>query len=109
MIFNLLGTPPEDEIENLEREDAKRYIKCFAARPGDGIPRKFPHVEKAACELLEKMLKFNPRERIKVDAALDDKLFAVADQGSAIRDPAKEKTAKRMISLEFEKEPDLDE
>merc|ERR1711898_6265 len=37
VIFNLLGTPPDEEIEVLEREDAKRYIKCFQAREGSGL------------------------------------------------------------------------
>jgi len=107
MIFNLLGTPPEAEIEMLERDDAKRYIKCFAARKGDGIQSKFPHVEQPACELLEKMLQFNPLRRIKVAEALDAPLFASG--ANAIRDKTKETSATKMVTLEFEKEPDLDE
>lgn len=106
MIFNLIGTPPEATIEELEREDAKKYIKCFAARKGDGIESKFPHVQKSACALLEKMLKFNPRERIKVNQALEDPIFMEAP---AIRDVNKETSAASMVTLEFEKEPDLDE
>jgi mitogen-activated protein kinase 1/3 len=107
MIFNLLGTPPEDDIERLEREDAKRYIKCFAARQGDGIQSKFPHVDKTSCDLLEKMLQFNPKQRIIVDQALDDPIFVV--QPAPIRDISKEKCASKMVTLEFEKELDLDE
>merc|ERR1719359_2522889 len=44
MIFNLLGTPSEAEINCLEREDAKRYIKCFADREGTGLAEKFSRV-----------------------------------------------------------------
>jgi mitogen-activated protein kinase 1/3 len=102
MIFNLLGTPPKADIEQLEREDAKRYIKCFAPRTGDGLPSKFPHVDPHAIELLNKMLKFNPRDRIAVGQALEDLLF------SEMRDVAKERTAAGFITLEFEKEPDMD-
>jgi len=106
MIFNLLGTPPEADTELLEREDAKRYIKCFAARKGEGLPSKFPHVDPTSCELLDLMLRFNPRDRIVVDQALDHRLFTE----SGIRDTTKE-TARvgGLVTLEFEKEPDLDE
>jgi mitogen-activated protein kinase 1/3 len=104
MIFNLLGTPPEADVEQLERDDAKRYIKCFAAREGSGVQKKFPNVEPGMCSLLEAMLKFNPRDRVNVDNALDDPCFAT------IRDKSKELTRKEgIVTLDFEKEPDLDE
>merc|ERR1719148_150888 len=31
MIFNLLGTPADGDVDMLEREDAKKYMRCFAA------------------------------------------------------------------------------
>uniref|UniRef100_A0A7S0FM43 Mitogen-activated protein kinase n=1 Tax=Pyrodinium bahamense TaxID=73915 RepID=A0A7S0FM43_9DINO len=103
MIFNLLGTPSERDIEQLERDDAKRYIRCFAKRPGEGLRSKFPHVDVDSNDILDRMLRFNPRERLPVTSALDHKLF------QDIRDAHKETTAPSFISLEFEKEPDLDE
>lgn len=66
MIFNLLGTPTEADINLLEREDARRYIRCFAARDGDGIKSKFPDVDDDCCDILDKMLRFNPAMRISV-------------------------------------------
>jgi mitogen-activated protein kinase 1/3 len=106
MIFNLLGTPPEADTELLEREDAKRYIKCFAARKGEGLPSKFPHVDPTSCELLDLMLRFNPKDRIAVHQALDHRLFTE----SGIRDASKETSrVGGLVTLEFEKEPDLDE
>lgn len=109
MIFNLLGTPPEADIEKLERDDAKRYIKCFAARKGEGIKSKFGHVQDQSCSLLEDMLQFNPRDRVTVDKALEHNLFGGVGEDPAIRDRAKETSATKQISLSFEKEPDLDE
>eukprot|EP00441_Pelagodinium_beii_P041491 CAMPEP_0197647422 /NCGR_PEP_ID=MMETSP1338-20131121/25290_1 /TAXON_ID=43686 ORGANISM="Pelagodinium beii, Strain RCC1491" /NCGR_SAMPLE_ID=MMETSP1338 /ASSEMBLY_ACC=CAM_ASM_000754 /LENGTH=425 /DNA_ID=CAMNT_0043221209 /DNA_START=60 /DNA_END=1337 /DNA_ORIENTATION=- len=103
MIFNLLGTPSEDDCAALERQDAKRYIGCFAAREGDGLSSKFPHVDSASLDILSKMLKFTPGKRISVTQALEHVLF------QDIRDKAKETSATSLISLEFEKEPDLDE
>jgi len=110
MIFNLLGTPPETDIEQLEREDARRYLKCFAARQGEGMTKKFPHVDSSQCELLEMMLKFNPVQRVTVDQALDHRIFGQGADGSpAIRNKEREICAKEFVTLEFEKEPDLDD
>eukprot|EP00928_Gymnodinium_smaydae_P014031 TRINITY_DN1508_c0_g1_i1.p1 TRINITY_DN1508_c0_g1~~TRINITY_DN1508_c0_g1_i1.p1 ORF type:complete len:498 (+),score=131.85 TRINITY_DN1508_c0_g1_i1:112-1605(+) len=103
MIFNLLGTPAEADIEALERDDAKRYICCFAKRTGDGLRKKFPNVEENSVNLLDGMLKFNARQRITVEKALSHVLF------NDIRDPSQEKVAQSHVNLEFEKEPDLSE
>lgn len=103
MIFNLLGTPTEGDIELLERDDAKRYIRCFAPREGDGLRAKFPLVDLDSIDIMDKMLRFNPASRISVQTALEHNLFA------DIREPTKESTAATFITLEFEKEPDLDE
>lgn len=103
MIFNLLGTPPEADISQLEREDARRYLNCFAKRDGEGLATKFPHVAPESIDILNGMLRFNPRDRMSVTGALEHPLF------TDIRDAAKESTATDMITLDFEKEPDLDE
>eukprot|EP00913_Durusdinium_trenchii_P001264 g1165.t1 len=86
MIFNLLGTPGEPDIEQLEREDAKRYIRCFAARD-------FPTV---LLQLASSMM-----------VALEHRLFTSGP--NVIRDQSRETSAPKYVTLEFEKEPDLDE
>lgn len=103
MIFNLLGTPTEKDVDALERDDAKRYIKCFATRTGDGLAVKFPDVGRNSLDILRSMLHFNPRNRTEVSAALDNPIFA------DVRDVAKETVAGSFVQCEFEKEPDLDE
>eukprot|EP00931_Biecheleriopsis_adriatica_P024677 TRINITY_DN15314_c0_g1_i1.p1 TRINITY_DN15314_c0_g1~~TRINITY_DN15314_c0_g1_i1.p1 ORF type:complete len:439 (-),score=92.59 TRINITY_DN15314_c0_g1_i1:159-1475(-) len=103
MIFNLLGTPRDEDIAALEREDARRYIKCFSSREGEGLKGKFPNVEEQQLDLLDKMLRFDSKGRLPVTDALEHRLFA------SIRDVSRETTAPATISLEFEKEPDLDD
>jgi len=102
MIFSLLGTPSPADIEQLEREDAKRYIKCFSTRSGDGLASKFPHVDADAISLLERMLKFNPRDRIAVGQALEDKMLV------DVRVVSRETVAPALITLDFEREPGMD-
>jgi len=103
MIFNLLGTPSDEQVAALERDDARRYIQCFARREGEGLAAKFSHVEAESVDVLGQMLRFSPRDRITVTQALEHTLF------TEIRDPQKERTANMVISLDFEREPDLDE
>merc|ERR1712151_851788 len=40
-IFDIIGTPTDAEIDALDREDAKKYVKCFQKRPGSGLQRQF--------------------------------------------------------------------
>jgi mitogen-activated protein kinase 1/3 len=104
MIFNLLGTPSEADLDQLEREDARRYVRCFTPREGTGLRQRFPHIEEASMDILERMLRFNPRDRVRVGETLEHSLFQ-----DNIRVPEKEITAKLPITLDLEKEPDLDE
>jgi len=103
MIFNLLGTPSDEDVARLEREDTRRYLRCFAKRDGEGLRSRFPHVDPDTVDLLGRFLRFNPQERIGVNQALEHPLFA------EVRIPEKETMSSSLVSLDFEKEPDLDE
>jgi len=105
MIFNVIGTPTRSAIEKLEKEDAKRYIRCFAERdmkPIHSIDR-FKGASSAALDALSKMLVFDPTERITVDQLLAHELF------KDIRKPGDLHCAKERLWLDFELEPELDE
>jgi mitogen-activated protein kinase 1/3 len=103
IIFNLLGTPSEAEIEALEREDSKAYLRCFASRPGEGLRKRFPHAEAVCLEMLGSMLRFSPGDRITTTEALKCGLFR------DVRVRAKEAPAQAPVVLDFEAEPDLDD
>jgi len=102
-IFNIMGTPSDADVGSLTREDAKRYINCFAKRDGEGLKSLFPHVDDAALDVLGSMLKFNAMERAKVDDALAHPVLA------DVRDVSREIEASRKIVLDFEAESDLGE
>merc|ERR1712107_814501 len=102
MIFNLLGTPPKTDIDELEREDAKRYLNCFAAREGKGLEAKFSHASAESITFLRGMLQFTPKRRVSVQNALADNFFR------EVKDPSKERSFEGpFVTLQFEKEPDL--
>ncbi|CEL91798.1 unnamed protein product [Vitrella brassicaformis CCMP3155] len=96
MIFNILGTPSEEDIEALEKDDAKRYIRIFHQRDGIDLHSRFPGASAEAVDLLQRMLVFNPGKRISIDEALAHPLF------KDIRNVASETIAKERIQLPFD-------
>merc|ERR1712012_813973 len=96
MIFNLLGTPSDADVDMLERDDAKKYMRCFMRREGEGLRKKFPAPDDDSIDILDKMLRFNPNSRVKVVDALEHKLF------TDVRDKANETAATEFIQLPFE-------
>lgn len=112
MIFNLLGTPSDEELVSFHfNADARRYIHCFAKRPGQGIRCRFLHATRDSCDMLASMLQFGPDKRVKVADALDHRLFYEDTLSGTpmIRNKQQETTAARPVSLAFEQEADLDE
>ncbi|KAK4359605.1 hypothetical protein RND71_021834 [Anisodus tanguticus] len=69
LIMEMIGTPSEAEMEFLN-ENAKRYIRQLPLYRRQSFTEKFPHVNPAAIDLVEKMLTFDPRRRITVEDAL---------------------------------------
>eukprot|EP01066_Platyproteum_vivax_P012531 Platyproteum_vivax@DN5698_c0_g1_i1.p1 len=75
MIFNILGTPSEHDVDLLDKDDAKRYIRIFQPREGVELGAKFRAACPEAVDLLKKMLVFNPCNRILVEDALAHPIF----------------------------------
>lgn len=42
VIFNVLGTPSSADIDQLEKEDARRYVRIFQAREPTDLGKRFP-------------------------------------------------------------------
>ncbi len=103
MIFNILGTPGDADVDSLEKEDAKRYIRCFTKRDGMGLAERFKGSTQDAIELLSKMLVFMPKDRTTIEECLEHPFL------TDVRHPASELVAKDQVFLQFELEPELDE
>ncbi|KAL3583280.1 hypothetical protein D5086_014341 [Populus alba] len=63
LLMELIGTPSEAELGFLN-ENAKRYIRQLPLHRRQSFTEKFPTVHPAAIDLIEKMLTFDPRQRI---------------------------------------------
>lgn len=52
VIFNVLGTPSEEDIEALEKDDARKYIRIFSKRNGRDLAERFSASSREAAAAL---------------------------------------------------------
>ncbi|KAL6504903.1 Mitogen-activated protein kinase mmk1 [Orobanche hederae] len=69
LLMELIGTPSEVELGPLN-ESSKIYIRQLPPYRRQSFIQKFPQVHPLAIDLVEKMLTFDPRQRITVENAL---------------------------------------
>lgn len=70
VIFNVLGTPSKEDIDNMNREDVRNYLKMFPEREGINLREKYHAISDEGIELLQAMLQFNAKRRITIKEAL---------------------------------------
>lgn len=100
LIFNVIGTPSEEDIAALRNQDARKYVQSFPQMAGESLASRFPKAGPQEIDILRKMLIFSAKDRIGVEKALQHPLLA------SIRDPSREKVAPNKIALEFERDCD---
>lgn len=70
IITELLGSPPDDVIHTIGSENTLRFVKSLPHKEPVPFSTKFKNADPEAIDLLEKMLMFDPRKRIKASEAL---------------------------------------
>ncbi|KAL2642367.1 hypothetical protein R1flu_009954 [Riccia fluitans] len=68
-IHKILGTPPAQLLEKMKRRSQHAEFK-FPQQDGTGIARLIPHASPACVELLNKLLAYNPDDRLSARQAL---------------------------------------
>lgn len=99
LILDIIGTPKTDEeIVHITSEKARRYVKSLP--PKDPVPFStiYPNANPAAIDLLEKMLVFNPANRITVEQCLKHPYL------EQLHDEANEPVAPGFFDFSFENE-----
>ena len=78
VIFDQIGTPSDEEINNIKDDTIKQHLKSIKKKR----PRKaknfyplFPDTSKEGVKLLLNMIKFDPNKRITIENALSSEYF----------------------------------
>ncbi len=71
IVFNVIGTPTEEDRPCITNEFAYQYIRSLPVRQKVPFSKVLPEgTNPLAIDLLEKMLVFNPKKRMSIDDAL---------------------------------------
>ena len=70
MITRLLGNPSPQLVNKIENEKNKEFVLSLPKRSGQDFNELFKDANKNAIDLLQKMLTYDPDERLTVTAAL---------------------------------------
>ena len=103
VIFEVLGSPSEEDCSFVTDPKALEYLKTFPLKKRIDFSQKYPGVTPEALDLLNKTLVFNPFFRATVDECLAHPFM------SEVRDQLQEKVAVEQANLAFESEGHLDE
>eukprot|EP00126_Sphaerothecum_destruens_P000318 Sdes_comp10375_c0_seq1m2029 len=76
LIFNILGTPTDEDLECIKNEKARAYVESLDKKPKVDWLTILPNHPPLALDLLEKLLTFNPEKRITVEGALQHPYLA---------------------------------
>lgn len=98
VIFEMLGTPTDDDMSFVTDQKANGYLKSFVPIERIDFQKKYPGASPEAIDLINRMLQFNPYFRITIDEALAHPFF------TKVKKPHKEVTSEIKISLDFETE-----
>lgn len=98
VIFEVIGTPTEQDKSFVTDAKATEYLDAFPVRAKLDLNTLYPGAGAEAIDLLNKMLVFNPYFRISVDEALSHPFF------KKIRKVEKEISSQKAIEIEFEKD-----
>jgi mitogen-activated protein kinase 1/3 len=101
VIFEVIGTPLDTDLDFITDQNGILYLKSIKYRPKKDLKIKFPGSTDDALDLIEQMLKFNPKKRITVIEALEHVFF------EEVRNPNKEIEADFNLEFEFEKDEAL--
>merc|ERR1712166_1085703 len=74
-IHHVLGTPPKDILQKFWRYRSSHIDFNFPEQKGLGIPSMIPHASPEAINLIQKLLAYDPEERISARQTLHHPYF----------------------------------
>ncbi|KAA8917712.1 hypothetical protein TRICI_000151 [Trichomonascus ciferrii] len=101
-ILHILGTPTEETLRRIGSQRAQEYVRGLPYMPKIPFQQLFPHANPEALDLLEKMLAFDPMDRITVQDALEHPYLRIW------HDPSDEPVCQEEFDFSFEAVDDME-
>jgi len=98
IVSEKLGKLPEEDLDFVTSEKAKRFMRKLPEKPAPSLKRQFPGTPSDALDLLSRMLQIHPRKRIDVETALRHPFL------SQLHSPDDEPVAESSFDFSFEDE-----
>ncbi len=76
VIFDIIGTPTHDEVNQIDNDRARSYLKTLEFRPKIDLYKRFPMADPLAVDLLSKLIQFDPSKRFTAAQALEHQYLA---------------------------------
>ena len=70
VILEVLGSPDAGEMERLRSQDARDLLNSMKPHRPEDLSKRFPTAAPEALDLLTRMLRFLPEDRLGIDGAL---------------------------------------
>ena len=70
LIFDVIGTPLRPQISHIKNSQAKKFLDSQVGKNAVQLTQIFPQASAESLDLLERLLRFDPEERIDASAAL---------------------------------------
>ena len=96
LITKVIGTPDEQDLYFVTSDKARRYLRQLPYSKPMDFKRLYPEANPLACDLIEKMLIFNPEKRINVEECLKHPYLA------SLHDTNDEPVANALFTFAFE-------
>ena len=97
IIFNVIGSPSDEDSSFVTDQKAIEYLKSFPLTPRIDLQQKYPGAPPLAVDFLNKTLVFNPFFRMSLQDAINHPLF------DEVRNQVSQEVIGNQIELEFEK------
>ncbi|RDY14426.1 Mitogen-activated protein kinase 19, partial [Mucuna pruriens] len=96
LITDLLGTPSLETITRVRNDNARKYLMRMQKKQPVPFEKKFPNADPLALRLLQKLLAFDPKNRLTAQEALADPYF------KGLAKVEREPSCKPISKVEFE-------
>jgi len=98
VIFDVIGTPNEEDMSFVTDGKAQEYLHTFQAKGRSDLTDIYPGAGADAIDLLNKVLVFNPYFRLSIAECMEHDFF------KKFRKPEKELAAEHSIAFDWENE-----